>query len=55
MVMISQGLIKSIVPEVGCIVYAKVLNINLRQAKCSIICVNSIALKNDYTGIIRAR
>ncbi|XP_063900312.1 exosome complex component CSL4-like [Zophobas morio] len=45
----------AVIPEVGSFVYARVISVNPRFCKCAIICVNSLPLQHDYTGIIRVR
>ncbi|KAG8177560.1 hypothetical protein JTE90_026189 [Oedothorax gibbosus] len=50
---VSKGFERSIVPNIGAIVTAKVTNIRRRFAKCAIYCVEETVLQEPFRGIIR--
>lgn len=50
---VSKGFERSIVPNIGAIVTAKVTNIRRRFAKCLIYCVEETVLQEPFRGIIR--
>ncbi|MFH4974370.1 hypothetical protein AB6A40_001079 [Gnathostoma spinigerum] len=44
---------RHIMPYVGCIVTARVLNIGPRYLKCAILCVDSSILAHEFSGLLR--
>lgn len=53
LVEVNKGFERTIVPTVGSVVTAKVVNIRRRFAKCLIYCVESTILKAPFRGILR--
>lgn len=50
---VNKGFERTIVPTVGSVVTAKVVNIRRRFAKCLIYCVESTVLKEPFRGMLR--
>eukprot|EP01134_Creolimax_fragrantissima_P005043 CFRG5043T1 len=44
-----------VIPSTGAVVVVKVTSVNPRFAKCEILCVGSVPLKETYRGMIRQR
>lgn len=50
---VIKGFERTIVPTIGSVVTAKVVNIRRKYAKCLIYCVESTVLKEPFRGILR--